>query len=259
MKASRTCVNSRREKILESVRENGNASVNNLSDLFQVSQLTIRRDLQYLEDHRLLERFYGGARFTDSCEDQQSADDQRQFRREKIARYAAGLVDDGDSIFINTSSTALAMVKYITRNNIKVFTNNGNIINEKIPSGVTVFLLGGELRYKKGAMVGDFAMNNLMQMTARKCFIGCGGIDPDTGMTTELLNEVNLNRTMFERASEVAYFLAEGSKFGKRCSFVSCPPQLVTNIITDGEAPPQLITKFRKMGTQVYQIGQKAL
>ena len=193
MKMSRSIVNSRREKVLEIVRENGDVTVNHLAEKFQVSPLTIRRDLQFLEDHRLLERFYGGARNSNQV-GEGNGENPRLFRKEKIARYAASLVEDGDSIFINTSSTALAMVKYITSRNVTIITNNGNIINEKNPSQATVVLLGGELRYVKGAMVGDFAMNNLTQVTARKSFMGCGGLCPDTGMTTELLNEVNLNQ-----------------------------------------------------------------
>ena len=62
MKTSRSIVNSRREKILETVRNGGDVSVSSLSEMLQVSPLTIRRDLQYLEEHKLLERFYGGAR-----------------------------------------------------------------------------------------------------------------------------------------------------------------------------------------------------
>ena len=230
MKMSRSIVNSRREKVLELVRENGDITVNHLAEQFQVSPLTIRRDLQYLEDHKLLERFYGGARNSAEAGADLS-ENKKQLRRERIARYAASLVEDGDSIFINTSSTALAMLKYITS-----------------------ILLGGELRYVKGAMVGDFAMNNLTQVTARKSFMGCGGICPDTGMTTELLNEVNLNQTMFERVSKGSYILADCTKFGKRSSFVSCPPELIENIITDADAPAELVREFREKGTWVHQV-----
>ncbi len=253
MKMSRSIVNSRREKVLELVRENGDVTVNHLVEQFQVSPLTIRRDLQYLEDHKLLERFYGGAR--NSMESEGGlGENKKQFRREQIARYAASLVEDGDSIFINTSSTALAMVKYITSRNVTIITNNGNIINEKNPSHATIILLGGELRYVKGAMVGDFAMNNLAQVTAKKSFMGCGGICPDIGMTTELLNEVNLNQMMFERVSKGSYILADCTKFGKRSSFVSCPPELIANIITDADAPSDLVREFREKGTLVHQL-----
>jgi len=250
---SRTIVNGRREKVLELVRENGNVSVNQLAEQFQVSPLTIRRDLQYLEDHRLLERFYGGAR-NNASQTVDFGENLKQLRRERIARYAAGLVEENDSIFINTSSTALAMVKYITSRNVTIITNNGNIINEKNPSHATIILLGGELRYVKGAMVGDFAMNNLTQVTAKKSFMGCGGLCPDVGMTTELLNEVNLNQMMFERVTKASYILADCSKFGKRSSFVSCPPELIANVITDTDAPKDLIREFREKGTWVHQV-----
>lgn len=253
MKASRSIVNSRREKILEEIRSNGNVSVNILAEQLQVSPLTIRRDLQYLEDHKLLERFYGGAR-TSVESDEESSQGKKTIRKEKIAKYAASLLEDGDSIFINTSSTALAMVKYISRRDITIITNNGNIINEPNPAQATVVLLGGELRYKKGAMVGDFALNNLEHVTAKKSFVGCGGICPDTGMTTELLNEVNINRLMLERVSGSAYIMADFSKFGKRSSYVSGPPDLIANIITDIDAPPHIVREFREKGTWVYQV-----
>lgn len=252
MKTSRSIVNSRREKILEAVRKGGDVSVARLSEQLQVSPLTIRRDLQYLEDHKLLERFYGGAR-TGSAEGK-NGQSRKTIRKEKIAKYAAGLVEDGDSIFINTSSTALAVVKYIERKDVTIITNNGNIINEPNPSGATVVLLGGELRYKKGTMVGDFALNNLNQVTAKKSFVGCGGLSPDTGMTTELLNEVNINQLMIERVSGTSYILADCSKFGNRCSYVSCPPGRIANIITDIDAPAQLVREFREKGTWVFQV-----
>ena len=107
MKISRSIVNSRRERILETVRNGGDVSVNSLSEQLQVSPLTIRRDLQYLEEHKLLERFYGGARTGNAEVPRQNS---RELRKERIARYAAGLVEDGDSILLNTSSTALARV-----------------------------------------------------------------------------------------------------------------------------------------------------
>ncbi|MCD7716700.1 MAG: DeoR/GlpR family DNA-binding transcription regulator [Lachnospiraceae bacterium] len=254
MKTSRSIVNNRREKILDCVRQNGDVSVQELSEQFSVSLLTIRRDLQYLEDHKLLERFYGGARSSADGLKTENPESLKQFRLERIAKFAAGLVKDGDSIFINTSSTALAMVKYITGRNVKIITNNGNIINEEIPQTATVVLLGGELRYAKGSMVGDFTINNLTQVTARKCFIGCGGLCPERGMTTEALNEVRLNQMMFERTNEEVYVLADSSKLGKRSSFVSCPPQVIGNIITDREAPAELVEAFREKGTEVYLV-----
>ncbi len=251
MKASRSIVNSRREKILEAVRSEGDVTVAALAGQLQVSPLTIRRDLQYLEEHKLLERFYGGARTGGAGAGRKNS---RELRKEKIARYAASLVEDRDSIFINTSSTALAMVKYITSRRVTIITNNGNIINEENPSQATIILLGGELRYMKGAMVGDFARNNLVQVTAKKSFMGCSGLSPEVGMTTEMVSEVTLNQLMFQRVTGPSYILADSSKLGETIGSVSCPPEKIENIITDADAPAEMIRRFREIGTWVYQV-----
>lgn len=251
MKASRSIVNSRREKILETVRSEGDVTVTALAEQLQVSPLTIRRDLQYLEEHKLLERFYGGAR---TGEAEESRKNSRELRKEKIARYAASLVEDRDSIFINTSSTALAMVKYITSRRVTIITNNGNIINEENPSQATIILLGGELRYMKGAMVGDFTRNNLAQVTAKKSFMGCSGISPEVGMTTEMVSEVTLNQLMFQRVTGSSYILADSSKLGEKIGSVSCPPEKIENIITDADAPADMVRRFREIGTWIYQV-----
>lgn len=253
MKQSRSVINGRREKILEAVRVNGDVSVNELAEQFQVSNLTIRRDLQYLEDHKLLERFYGGARSSEKNSEWGEMN-KIELYREKIAKYAAALVEDGDSIFINTSSTALGIVKYITAQNVTIITNNGNIIGEDNPSQATVVLLGGELRYVKGAMVGEFALNNLGRVTAKKSFVGCSGVSPDTGMTTELLNEVNINAKMFRRVTGSSYILADHTKLGRKSSFVSCPVNEIANIITDIEAPKYIVEEFREKGIEVFMV-----
>ena len=74
------------------------------------------------------------------------------------------------------------------------------------------------------------------------------------GMTTELLNEVNLNQMMFDHVSKGSYILADCTKFGKKSSFVSCPPDLIANIITDADAPADLVREFREKGTWVHQV-----
>ena len=163
-------------------------------------------------------------------------------------------MEDRDSIFINTSSTALAMVKYITSRRVTIITNNGNIINEENPSQATIILLGGELRYMKGAMVGDFTRNNLAQVTAKKSFMGCSGISPEVGMTTEMVSEVTLNQLMFQRVTGSSYILADSSKLGEKIGSVSCPPEKIENIITDADAPADMVRRFREIGTWVYQV-----
>ena len=103
-------------------------------------------------------------------------------------------------------------------------------------------------------MVGDCTKNSLAYVTAQKSFIGCTGISPDIGMVTEMVSEVNLNQMMFQRVTGASYILADSSKFGERAGGVSCPPEKIENIITDMNAPADMLREFREMGTWVYQV-----
>lgn len=252
MKKSRLEVNERRKKILTQISEQGDVEVAEMAQRLGVSLLTIRRDLQYLEDEHYLERYYGGAKRGKNLAEEQ-VKNETDLRKEAIAKHAASLVEDGDTIFINTSSTALRMVKYIKKN-VTVITNNGNIINMPPQPNITVVLTGGELRYIKGAMVGDFALTSLSHITAKKSFIGCSGLSAEHGMTTEIMNEVKINEIMFEQVTGKAYILADYTKIGHHSSFTSRPTAKITDIITDSRAPKEELEKFKNRGVRIHQV-----
>lgn len=254
MKRSREIVESRREKVLQALRDNGLVKVQDLAEELQVSPLTIRRDLQYLEDRKKLERFYGGATSVNHIPEGGAEQDEIQLYKQRIAEYAATLVDNGDTIFINTSSTALQMIRYIKDKRVTVITNNGKAIYTEHSSKIAVVLSGGELREAKGAMVGEFASNNINKVTAKKSFIGCTGLSAECGMTTEILSEVSINQLMHERVTVTSYILADHTKLGKSSSFVSCPVSSIANIITDEKAPREIVDKFRERGINVIMI-----
>ena len=254
MKRSKEIVESRRSKVLQALRSNGLVKVQELADELQVSPLTIRRDLQYLEDRKMLERFYGGATYVNWTPEASTAQDEVQLCRQRIAEYAATLVEDGDSIFINTSSTALQVIRYIKDKKVTVITNNGKAIYTEHSPMLTVVLSGGELREVKSAMVGDFAYNNINKVTAKKSFIGCTGLSPECGMTTEILPEVSINQLMHERVAKCSYILADHTKFGKNSSFVSCATESITHVITDEKAPLDIVTQFREKGIEVIMV-----
>ena len=181
MKREKACVDARRNRITEILRDRPQVRVDELADLLEVSVITIRRDLQYLEEQKRLIRVYGGAV---AVPERKRRLDEIQMYRDLIARYQARLVEDGDTLFLNTSRNARQMLRYITRKNVTVITNNGRVIDAERGPGVHVILTGGELRYPKEAMVGDYAIRNLQTVIAKKSFIGCSGLDPATGMTT---------------------------------------------------------------------------
>lgn len=250
MKRERAYVDGRRNQIVEILQDHPKIKPDQLAQLLDVSVVTIRRDLQYLEENKLVTRFYGGAKIRKNY----AQEDKISACRNLIARYAAELVEDGDTIFINTSMNALEMIKYIQKENVIVITNNGKAINHKKGDGVSVILTGGELRYPKEGMVGDFAVRNLQNIYAKKTFVGCSGISAQTGMTTEIANEVNINQLMIEHATQEVYIMADHTKIGRSSSFISCGIQMVRHLITDELAPEEELAAMREQGVQIHQV-----
>lgn len=251
MKRERVYVDGRRNQILKMLQINPEVRVDELAEELNVSLVTIRRDLQYLEDQKQLKRFYGGAKPVESGN---PVVDEVQTYRNLIARYAATLVEDGDTLFINTSRNALTMLPYITRKNVRVITNNGKALRSEYTDDVSVILTGGELRHPKDAMVGDFAIRNLQTVFAKKAFVGCSGLSPVTGMTTEIANEVNINELMIEHATQGVYILADHTKIGKNSSFTSCSIDKIQHLITDEKAPEEILEQMREAGIDVHQV-----
>lgn len=167
MKRERSVIESRRKRILEMMETRPEVRVDELSEILGVSPITVRRDLQYLEDNKQLVRFYGGAAPSFTVDEMEFEDEVKMYRA-LIARYAAELVQDGDTIFINTSSTALQLVDYLKDRHVTVITNNGKALYKNPRPEVNIILTGGELRHPKEAMVGDFALRNLQNVYAKR-------------------------------------------------------------------------------------------
>ena len=94
--------------------------------------------------------------------------------RDKISRYASNLLEDGDTIFINASKTALGILKFVNDKHITAITNNGWVFEEQYPDNVSIHITGGLVRGK--AMVGDYVMRNLLDMSVDKTFVGCAAV-----------------------------------------------------------------------------------
>ena len=258
MKQSKAVVSERRKKLMEIVQKTGDVRVPDIAQHLQVSEITVRRDLQYLEDRHVIERYYGGARVV--SEKATALRDRVSVAREMIARYAAEQVMDGETIFINTSSTALMAVRYITAKDVTIVTNNGNIVTSShTPPHVTIILLGGELRNIKGTMVGEFTMHNLARVKADRAFIGCTAVNLESGMMTQFLNEVDINRNMLRQTTGTAYILADHTKIGEESNFVSCETDLIKNIITDAYTDPEALEMFRDRGIRMHIAGTEEI
>ena len=129
MKVSKAIVDKRRNEIMKTIQENNSISVDDLVEKYDVSAVTIRRDLQYWEDMGAIVRNYGSASLI-----QEFVDDNKNYDRfrymKAIAKRAALFVEDNDVIFINTSMTAIMMIDYIKYKNVTIITNNAKAINK---------------------------------------------------------------------------------------------------------------------------------
>ena len=254
MKRHKSIVDSRRNHIYQSLQENGTVKVDELALSLGVSSLTIRRDLEYFEEKKLVERFYGGAMLVNKFVVRDNTGQNNALAKHAIAKKAAEYIEMGDTLFVNTSSTAILILKYIKDKRVVIITNNGKAIFAEKDPMIQVVLTGGELREPKEAMVGEFALNNLSRVTATKSILGCSGMTADTGITTDVLQEVAVNEMMLNRCVGPRIIVADSSKIGRDHSFVSGSIDKCTILITDTHADPQAVSAIRSAGVTVIQV-----
>lgn len=245
MKMSKEIVDARRKRIMEKIQIQGKVNVEELAKELNVAPLTIRRDLQYWEDMGAVIRYYGGARLIQSFVDNDQIKDNNEPYKHAIAKYAANLVEEGDTIFINTSSTALLMLRYIHDKHVTVITNNGKALFIDHDPKITVVLTGGEIRYPKESMVGDFALNNVNRVSADKSFLGCSGIDAEIGMTTAILPEVSINEAMISRCTGKKILLADATKVANIHQFSVAKADVFDLLITDFRVQKEQLEDFK--------------
>lgn len=181
MKNNRGAIQKRQMQLLHYLKEKGFADVTQLSELLRVSPITVRRDLDELAGRGLVTRYFGGAKLAESAqEDDEPAyletTTQHLAQKRAIARRAAEMLENGDTVFINSSSTALLIYPYIQDRSVLVVTNNGRSLLSQRAAGVELVLTGGEVYGDKQSLVGQFALDALSRITATKCILGVSGI-----------------------------------------------------------------------------------
>ena len=256
MKRPRASVDERRLEILKRIQEKDEIKVEELAEEFDLSLMTVRRDLQFLESRQLITRFYGGAtaRLTSRP---LTVEEEIRMYRQRIAQYATRFIDSGDTLFINGSSTALDTLTYLQTSNVHVITNNGRAIGTQYPAGVNVTLTGGELRGH--VMVGDYVMRNLLNATADKTFIGCAAITAKGECCYNIPMEIGINEAMISRTTRGLYILADHTKIHKagmlETGYGSCIYEHPWTLITDEKADPGAVEQLRSLGKQVFLVG----
>lgn len=259
MKNNRKAVDERQLQILNLVRERGEIKAEELSQIFQISLMTVRRDLKFLEQEKLLLRTHGGAMSLKMANITASQDEKIAMCRDRISEYASRFIEDGDTLFINGSRTALNMLEYVNDRKVNVYTNNCWGIGVKYPGDVNIRFTGGEVR--SNVMVGEYVMRNLLSMTADKTFLGCAAVYDDGEFRYDIPTEIGINEAMITRTRKELYILADHTKIQKResqeNSYGSCAYDCPCTLITDDNANMMVVERLRMHGIKVILVPAK--
>ncbi len=257
MKQSKYVISKRREQILNYLRENGETRVEKLSELCQVSPLTIRRDLSALEESRAVLRSFGSVQLAGNSDGPATFEEKEiTHRREKvkIAAEAGKHIPESATVFMNSGTTVLEVLKVVGNRNITVVTNNALAYTCCKHGGAQIICTGGTYFDLTKAYVGDFAGDIVGKIYADVCILGVNGISTEGGLTTSVLQETIINEKMAERCLGKVIVVADGSKIGRTYSFVSLSLNRVGLLITDASADVEEIDKLRGAGVDVVII-----
>lgn len=245
----------RRSQIARLLQQHGTVRVAALSEMFEVTEETIRRDLEELEKEGILKRTYGGAisrRGTGIELPFAAREEKNREEKLKIARAAAALLDDGDTIILDASTTALFVARHLpTTPRLTVVTNSVRVVLELAAHpNVTVIGIGGQLRERSLSFVGPQAERALAAYHVDKAFLSCKGLTLAEGMTDSNELEVELKKRMVEAAAAVIA-IVDSSKLGYVAFARICPLDQIARLITDDAADPALLARIEEMGTPI--------
>jgi DeoR/GlpR family transcriptional regulator of sugar metabolism len=252
----------RRSQIAQMVLENGKVLVSHLVEQFQVTETSIRRDLTILENNGRLKRVHGGAipipgsSRTDSFAEKM---DLHIKAKERIGKVAASLIKPKDVLLLDSGTTTLQVIRHIPSslrngNLVTLVTNSQPIAQEVLtwPSP-NLTILGGLYLPDYQATVGPQTLAQLQEMRASKVFLGADGLTLESGATTANVLMAEVDRMMVEHSRQVI-LVTDSSKLG-RVGFVPVKPVNAFHvIITDTNAPPNMVQAFRDLGVEVLLV-----
>ena len=249
----------RQQQILGILQENRQVTVAALSRRFEVSPGTVRRDLRALAERGVLRRTHGGA-VELTQEPYQPSVVRRMARlqacKECIGRAAAGLVKDGQAVFIGSGTTAACVARFLAdRDRLTVVTNAITVIHEMVSAkGVTLVMTGGIVRLDELSLVGHIAQYAMHEVRVDKVIMGIAAFDLQAGLTNEYLPEVITDRAIIHMADELIV-VADHTKFGKVASAFVAPVDRVTTVVTDGDTDPKWLAGLSELGIRVVMAG----
>lgn len=255
-----TVSNYRHKKILEMLYKNKTVSADELATEFSVSKITIRRDLDALANHKLLERTRGGAISVSNPRLEELFDEKdHTAKKEKglIGRYVASLIEDNETIFVNAGSTTLEVIRHLQGRKVRVVTNNAACLSLDLDHQPELIMLGGEFRPQSRSLVGDLTLAGLHSIFASVTILGINGVSLKKGCTSAVHQETSVNRAMIENSSGKVIVVADHTKMNSVSSFLTCPLSQIDLIVTDWLTPPLFCQELEESGLRVIRVPEE--
>jgi DeoR family fructose operon transcriptional repressor len=244
-------INQRQQRILDRMALDGEVKIAELKDMFDVTEMTLRRDLEKLELMGFLRRTFGGAILVGKDIALQDRTGFMMDEKMRIGMQAAQFVVSGDSIFLDGGSTTLQVAKYLKPEmNITVVTNALNIAAELQGKQISTIVVGGMLLDKTATLVGPIAAGSIEKMAFDRVFIGTTGVSFKHGFSNSNMHESDIKRLVIEQASEVNMVM-DHTKYGLRDLFSFASLNAVDRIISDRSPDQELEDALKEASVEI--------
>jgi len=242
----------RKRYILEMLNDKESVTVQEIVKKCNVSEITVRRDLEALALKNLIIRTHGGAIKTQTIDHLFNYDLRIQRNKEEkiaICRKASEYIQENDIIFIDCGTTLIHLAQFITRlNNITVITNSLPVVSELINfTKINLILIGGNVISERKAIYGPAAELFIAMHHANKAFIGADGVSLHKGLSSYDANEAAITSKMTENADHV-FLICDSSKIEKNSFVTITPISKINYLITNRGISQTIIKKFKKTG-----------
>jgi DeoR/GlpR family transcriptional regulator of sugar metabolism len=246
----------RQTKIRKLVEANGHVTVSELNRVLGVSNATIRRDLETLEQAGWVRRTHGGAVSVERASGEPPIihrQSEYQVEKQRVGLQAATLVGKGETIFLGSGTTVHEVARSIRDvPGLTVITNALNVINELVEyDNIELIVIGGMLRQSELSMVGHIAEQAIREFRADKAIMGMRGIDPVHGFTSDYMPEAITDRAILSIAP-CNIIVADRSKLGRVSTVFLAPITSAHVLITDQAAPPEIVSEIRELGLEIH-------
>ncbi|WP_210608608.1 DeoR/GlpR family DNA-binding transcription regulator [Priestia flexa] len=248
----------RLEAILLYLEKHERITIETICEINAVSKDTARRYLIKLEELGKVVRIRGGAKkrsYSNELYDYKERLSMSSTIKDKIGEYAASLLNDGESLILDASTTVQFAAKHIKTHSHTIITNSINVVNELVgKEKIKVNILGGTLNSQHQAIYGSKAIKGIQEYKVDKCIIGTCGISEE-GLSTSIEEEGLLLKEMIRR-SQQTILLADSSKFNKLFFQKVCELELIDVLITNEDLPLNLQKELNKYSVEVINVNQ---